>query len=108
MTTIVYTEEVMSSNSPNSGPKNAQKLTVKIMEDRKSGGFSGTPVHQRGGSPKPQKSTRFSVRGTRKLQGHHYPTGYSQNVFTITAYLPHDGGRRLKVGRRANQPSPAS
>lgn len=96
MTTIVYTEEVSRSTSPNSSPKNVQKLTVKIMEDRKSSAGGGTPVHQRGGSPKPQKSTRFSVRGTRKVQGH-YLSAYNPNVFTITAYLPHDGGRRLKV-----------
>ena len=26
-----------------------------------------------------------------------YPSGYNPNVFTITAYLPYDGGKRLKV-----------
>ena len=84
----------------NSSPRNVQKFTVKIMGDN-------TPTSGRGGgrqgSPKPQK--RFSVRHGGK--GHKskpqmdvqssFPMGYNPHMFTITAYLPYDGGKRLKV-----------
>ena len=106
MTTIVYTEEVTTTQSPNSSPRNVQKFTVKIMESSKGGeGRNG----QRAGSPKPQK--KFSVRHTRKepkSKSHsfevqsHFPSGYNPHMFTITAYLPYDGGRRLKVRNLRN------
>ena len=110
MTTIVYTEEVMTTNSPSSSPRNIQKFTVKIME----GGGNGTGPKananssgrtRRAGSPKPQK--KYSIRksmGQKKtsqievVRGGHFPGGYNPQIFTITAYLPHDGGKRLKVG----------
>jgi hypothetical protein len=77
------------------------------MESSKSGeGRNG----QRAGSPKPQK--KFSVRHTRKeakskshsfeLQSH-FSSGYNPHMFTITAYLPYDGGRRLKVRRSSKR-----
>ena len=100
MTTIVYTEEVMTTTSPNSSPRNIQKFTVQIMEDDKNGGRQ-----PRSGSPKPQK--RFSVvRHMRKSEHKSsksfevqsvFPSNYNPHMFTITAYLPYDGGRRLKV-----------
>ena len=114
MTTIVYTEEVMTSKSPTSGPRNVQTFTatLEIMGDAQSGS-SGTRVtgstttttttRHRPGSPKPRK--KFSVRARTDSKGSkseldvqgHFPRGYSPHMFTITAYLPHDGMKRLKV-----------
>lgn len=102
MTTIVYTEEIMTTKSPNSSPKNIQKFTVKIMEGGSSSKGGGINSGQKAGSPKPQK--RFSVKHPRKdskskaqLEVHSHFPGYNPHMFTITAYLPYDGGRRLKV-----------
>lgn len=125
MTTIVYTEEVMSSTSSNppGNPANVTRFLVEVgttagMGDTQSGATrapsssssSNTPPiagHRRTGSPKPATAKgRFSVKqksggggGSSRLAG--YPGGYSTSfnphVFTIVAYLPNDGGKRLKV-----------
>lgn len=106
MTTIVYKEEMITSNANSGAPRNVQTktFTVQIMGDgtgsgsRTSGSSSITPRHSsRGGSPKPAK--KFSVRGASKMgkQSSFPPSGYNPHVFTITAYLPHDGGKRLRV-----------
>ena len=103
MTTILYTvsEEVMTSKLPNSTPSDVQKFTVKMMGDTTPTGGRGSGS-QRQGSPKPAK--RFSVRHGGR--GHKpkaqvdvlnsFPMGYNPHMFTITAYLPYDGGKRLK------------
>ena len=106
MTTIVYKEEMITST--NSGtPRNVQTktFTVQIMGDGTGGGSrtvgnsSMTPRHSsRGGSPKPSK--KFSVRVASKMGKHSSftpPSVYNSHSFTITAYLPHDGGKRLRV-----------
>ena len=102
MTTIVYKEEMITSKSPISGtPRNVKTktFTVQIMgsegsqsggSGRTGGGGKPSQRHSRGGSPKPNK--KFDVR----RQPHGYQ--YDPNIFTITAYLPHEGGKRLKVG----------
>ncbi len=104
MTTIVYKEEMITSKSPISGnPRNVQTktFTVQIMggEAQASGGSRATgggkslsQRHTRGGSPKPTK--KFEVRSGKKTS---YSALYNPQMFTITAYLPHDGGKRLKV-----------
>ena len=107
-TTIVYKEEMITSKSPNSGtPRNVQTktFTVQIMGDGQSsssrggpaaggGGSSNphTPRHSRGGSPKPNK--KFSVKKGGKQSPY---VSYNPHIFTITAYLPYEGGKRLKV-----------
>lgn len=112
MTTIVYKEETITSKSAVSGtPRNIQTtktFTVKIMGDTPPntssvGGGSrlGTTSQRpsRGGSPNPDK--RFNVKskgGGKHTTGKHTTSyTYDPRVFTITAYLPHDGGKRLKV-----------
>ncbi len=109
MTTIVYKEEMITSKSPNSGtPRNVQTktFTVQILKgDAPSSGGGGggggsratsKSLTQRNsssrvGSPKPNK--KYDVRKMGKQTSY----TYNPNVFTITAYLPHDGGKRLKV-----------
>ena len=106
MTTIVYKEEMITSKSPVSGtPRNVQTktFTVSIMGDAQNSGgsrASGGKSHSqrlsrtRGGSPKPEK--KYDVRGSKSGKSPSYQ--YNPHVFTITAYLPHEGGKRLKVG----------
>lgn len=109
MTTIVYKEEMITSTSRNSQRKT---VIVKIMGDspnsgattRASGGSEKPPTtrHSRGGSPKPSK--KFGVRGSKDGKQQSYSSlgsHYNPHVFSITAYLPHDGGKRLKVHRIA-------
>lgn len=112
MTTFVYTEEVMSGNQSSSA--SVTRFLVELgttgsagMGDAQSGAAKLTPSNtppmsghhgHRAGSPKPKK--RFSVKkGDSRLGA--YPAGYPPNfnphAFTITAYLPNDGGKRLKV-----------
>lgn len=103
MTTIVYTEEVMSGTSPSS--TNVTRLLVEYghgMGDTQSGprstGGTTTGGHQhRAGSPKPKK--KFMVKRDSKLSSYSagFPPGFNPHTFTITAYLPYDGGKRLKV-----------
>lgn len=96
---------MITSKSPISGtPRNVKTktFTVQIMgsEGSQSGGSSrtgsGKPSQRlsRGGSPKPNK--KFDVRGSKGgRQSHSFQ--YDPTIFTITAYLPHEGGKRLKV-----------
>lgn len=104
MTTIVYKEEMITTNTISGTPKNVKTktLTVQIMggeasqssgSNRGSGGKSSQRL-SRGGSPKPNK--KFDVRGKGGRQSYQQ---YNPNIFTITAYLPHEGGKRLKVSR---------
>lgn len=114
MTTIVYTEEVMSSTTgnPPGNPANVTRFLVELgttasMGDAQSGAtrsssnntppIRGHQGHHRAGSPNPSTSRgRFSVKNVRsRMLG--YPTSYNPHAFTITAYLPNDGGKRLKV-----------
>ena len=107
MTTIVYKEEMITSKSPISGnPRNVQTktFTVQIMGGEAQGSSGGrgtvggkslTQRHSRGGSPRPTK--KFEVRSGGKKPP--YSALYTPQMFTITAYLPHDGGKRLKVNR---------
>ena len=96
MTTIVY-EEIMTSRSANDSPRNVKKLTVKIMGD--------SPVAKNvEPSPRARRKTHKGARQRRpqggiEVEGQFGPISgsYAPHVFTITAYLPHDGGRRLKV-----------
>lgn len=104
MTTIVYKEEMITSKSPISGtPRNVKTktFTVQIMGteasqsggSNRTGGGKSSQRQSRGGSPKPNK--KFDVRsGGRQSRNFQY----DPNIFTITAYLPHEGGKRLKVG----------
>ncbi len=108
MTTIVYKEEMITSKSPISGtPRNVKTktFTVQILgseppqsqgaaSNRANSGGKSSQRLSRGGSPKPNK--KYDVRGSKggKLS-HSYL--YDPSVFTITAYLPHEGGKRLKV-----------
>ena len=121
MTTFVYTEEVMSSTSgnPPGNPASVTRFLVEVgttagMGDTQSGAAralsssssSNTPPvsgHRRTGSPKPAKA-RFSVKqkgggGSGRMAGYPsgYPSSFNPHVFTIVAYLPNDGGKRLKV-----------
>lgn len=121
MTTIVYTEEVMSADSPSSANVTRFLVEIGMGETQSSsvtsrstnstttatattgvttGSGSGGHLH-RPGSPKPK--SRFSVkkRSDSKLSSYPtgYPAGFNPRAFTITAYLPNDGGRRLKVSR---------
>ena len=100
MTTIVYKEEMITSNPRNVKTKT---FTVQIMgsgsEPSPGGGSrertSSTKTSHRltrGGSPKPSK--KFGVKSGKQIPS--YMT-YHPHVFTITAYLPHEGGKRLKV-----------
>lgn len=103
MTTIVYKEEMITSNASAGASRNVQTktFTVQIMGDgsnRTSGVSAPRHTTSRGGSPKPTK--KFSVRGASKMgkqSSFTPPSGYSPRSFTITAYLPHDGGKRLRV-----------
>ncbi len=114
MTTFVYTEEVMSNTSgnPPGNPASVTRFLVEVgttagMGDTQSGAArsssntTNTPPisgHRRTGSPKPATAKgRFSVKqkGGRMMAG--YPPSYNPHVFTIVAYLPNDGGKRLKV-----------
>lgn len=47
------------------------------------------------GSPRTSNSKKWF---TRKPTASTFPSGYNPHMFTITAYLPYDGGKRLKVG----------
>lgn len=104
MTTIVYTEEVMTSKSPNSGAqRNIKTFTVKIMGDAPAES-RGSPKH----SANPNtvsKQKRFSVRqkpesSSKMSSKQQLELSYNPHTFNITAYLPHDGGKRLKVSVR--------
>lgn len=124
MTTFVYTEEVMSSTSgnPPGNPASVTRFLVEVgttagMGDTQSGAAralsssssSNTPPvssgHRRTGSPKPATAKgRFSVKqkgggGSGRMAGYPsgYPSSFNPHVFTIVAYLPNDGGKRLKV-----------
>ena len=117
MTTIVYTEEVMSSTSgnPPGNPANVTRFLVEVgttagMGDTQSGAArppssNNTPPisgHRRTGSPKPATAKgRFSVKqkGGSRMAGYPsgYPPSFNPHAFTIVAYLPNDGGKRLKV-----------
>jgi hypothetical protein len=102
MTTIVYKEEMITSKSPISGtPRNVKTktFTVQILGSEgsqngggnRTGGSKSSQRQSRGGSPKPNK--KFDVRSGRQSRGYQY----DPSIFTITAYLPHEGGKRLKV-----------
>lgn len=105
MTTIVYKEEMITSKSLSGAPRNVQTtktFTVQIMGDgqnsggaRASGGKSHSQRHSRGGSPKPAK--KFDVRSKSGKSSSFSSPQYNPHIFTITAYLPHEGGKRLKV-----------
>ena len=114
MTTIVYTEEVMNSDSASSS--NVTHFLVEIgMGETQSAAVRPTTTaaalstashvhshhHHRAGSPKPK--SRFSVKKRDpKLSAYSptgYPAGFNPRAFTITAYLPNNGGKRLKVSR---------
>lgn len=98
---------MITSKSPVSGtPRNVQTktFTVKIMGDTQNSGGnrtsgSGSKLHSqrhsRGGSPKPAK--KYDVRGSKSGKQPSFSSQYNPHVFTITAYLPHEGGKRLKV-----------
>ena len=62
--------------------------TVKIMGDTKDSGE---------GSP---RTRRHKSRSKRKqpIEVDLIPASYQPGAFTITAYLPQDGGKRMKVG----------
>jgi len=105
MTTIVYKEEMITSNS---GPRNVQTktFTVKISPSsganrgvggggRGTGGSKTQRPSTRGGSPKPD--IMFNVKSKPGKPPSSFPPHYDPRVFTITAYLPHEGGKRLKV-----------
>ena len=109
MTTIVYKEEMITSKSPTSGtPRNVKTktFTVQIMGGEPQSGSGGrasgtgaakssTQRHSRGGSPKPNK--KYDVRGGKSAKHSFTSSHYNPHMFTITAYLPHEGGKRLKV-----------
>lgn len=100
MTTIVYTEEVMTSKSPNSGTeRNITTFTVKFnMGDEARGSPKHVPHSD--SSKRRSKSTRQKQEGkiSKQLEVQSsFPSGYNPHTFYITAYLPHDGGKRLKV-----------
>ena len=102
MTTLVYTEEVVSADSPSSANVTTYTLDVEIgMGDRLSSGNAagtgGDGGSRRAGSPAAKKKERVSVKTKRGGKLHGYPAGFNPRAFTITAYLPSDGGRRLKV-----------
>ena len=99
---------MITSTASSGAPRNvsSKMVTVQILSEdgrasgsRAGGGLSSTPRHpphsSRGGSPKPNKI--HNVRGGSKLGKGSFSTGYGSLPFTITAYLPHDGGKRLKV-----------
>lgn len=99
MTTIVYKEEMITSKSPISGtPRNVKTKTFTVQitgteaSQNRTGGGKSSQRQSRGGSPKPNK--KFDVRSGRQSRSFQY----DPNIFTITAYLPHEGGKRLKVG----------
>ena len=112
MTTIVYKEEMITSTASSGAPnvQSSKTVTVKILSDdgrttsgnRSSGAPpSNTPRHSshsstRRGSPKPNKKIH-NVREGSKLSKGSFSPGYSAHPFVITAYLPYDGGKRLKV-----------
>ena len=105
MTTIVYKEEMITSTASSGAPRNVQSkmVTVQILSDGTSGsrtsGPSNTPRHQsRRGSPKPNKKIHNVREGSKLGKGSFTAGGYNSHPFTITAYLPHDEGKRLKVG----------
>ena len=106
MTTIVYTEGIMSNNSPSSSAS-VTRVVLEIGGMGESQSAARTTItatsaggHYRPGSPRPKK-----LHGVRKekesvKRGHYpsgYPPGFNPRAFTITAYLPNDGGKRLKV-----------
>lgn len=111
MTTIVYKEEMITSKSPTSGtPRNVKTktFTVQIMGGEPQSGSGGgrasgtgaakssSQRHSRGGSPKPNK--KYDVRGGKGAKHSSFTSShYNPHMFTITAYLPHEGGKRLKV-----------
>ena len=93
MTALMYTDESLPVQPPTSvGPRQIVSFNVQMgnTHDYKS---------NRGGSPRPAhpKKGRFSVMRKPSSGATSYPSGYNPNVFTITAYLPYDGGKRLKV-----------
>ena len=100
MTTIVYTEEVMSADSPSSANVTTY-LAVEIgmgdSQSSRTAATGGDGGNRRAVSPAAKKKGRVSVKTKSggKLSG--YPAGFNPRAFTITAYLPSDGGRRLKV-----------
>lgn len=106
-TTIVHKEDLVAGKpSPSGGPRSFRTFTAHVMGDTHSGQRSVSASHlaahthrDRGGSPKPKK--RFSVKkatGRKELfLQTHLPAGFNPQMFTITAYLPNEGGKRLKV-----------
>lgn len=120
MTTIVCREELVPGSSPGSSRRNVQNFKVTVMEGGSSSGSGGlgvggavaNPLGIRGGSPKhPHKkySVRNRTQGVKAVNQRktshqvelrsHFSGSYNPQRLTITAYLEHDGGRRLKVGR---------
>jgi len=113
MTTIVYKEEMITSTASPGAPnvQSSKTVTVQILSDdgrttsgnRSSGVPSNTPRHTshsstRRGSPKPNKKIH-NVREGSKLSKGSFTAGFGAHPFLITAYLPYDGGKRLKVSR---------
>ena len=105
MTTIVYKEEMITSTASSGAPRNVQSkmVTVQILSDgtasgSRTSGPSNTPRHQsRRGSPKPNKKIHNVREGSKLGKGSFTAGGYNSHPFTITAYLPYDEGKRLKV-----------
>ena len=115
MTTIVYTEEVMNTDTPSSAnvthflveigmgeTQSAATVRPATTAAMSSAGHHGVVHHHhRAGSPKPK--SRFSVKKREAKLSGYSPTGYlagfNPRAFTITAYLPNNGGKRLKVSR---------
>lgn len=106
MTTIVYTEGVMSNNSPSSA--NVTRVVLEIgggMGESQSAAratitATSSGGHHRPGSPRPKKLHDVRKDKERSKRGGYpsgYPPGFNPRAFTITAYLPNDGGKRLKV-----------
>ena len=106
MTTIVFTEEVLTSKSPNSGAqRNIKTVTLKIMGDAQAetrgSPKNSTNPHSVSHKKKPSlKQKSESKLGKQQLEFQSsFTPGYNPHTFYINAYLPHDGGRRLKVSK---------
>ena len=99
----------MSADSPSSanvttylaveiGMGETQSSAARSTATTGSGGLSHG---RRAGSPAARHKGRVSIKQKRdgKLAGYQpgYPAGFNPRAFTITAYLPNDGGKRLKV-----------
>ena len=98
---------ITSATSSGMPQQQTKTFTVQIMGDRSGSGsraVGSTTMSprqsSRGGSPKPSK--KFSVRGGSKMGKHSFsPNSFNSPSFTITAYLPHDGGKRLRVRKKS-------